>query len=179
MELASQPAILPALWDHEINRQMNQTQTSLVLGNLKALFLAVILAVLLVTAYEFAQAVVDQVQYSGQGEAMLSLGARMQIAALSAGFTAVIVAIACIPIWNLIGRRGLRSFRAATLLGFIATMVAWVVIFNWGGFGVRPVLEFRVIADGLPFAVFGAIAGAACWWQSPARHVSRQDALNQ
>ena len=124
-----------------------------VLLNARALVCGVLIAVLLVTAYTWAEAVLEG------GFFGLSPSETARIAALFAGVVALQLLMVCVPVWLLLARLHLSNWASAALLGFIAPLAYWIITSE------GEILD--LVRSGLPYALSGAVAGLVVWWARP------------
>ncbi|MEO5706054.1 MAG: hypothetical protein ABIT10_04640 [Alteraurantiacibacter sp.] len=139
---------------------MAAQKSRLILENLSALFLAVVVATMLTTAYTFGAELLAQSQ--GLGMIFITPFGVALIAARYSATVASLVAFSCVPIWMLFGKLGRQSYRSAAALGFAATISAcWLL--------KAPEYGIQELPQWLPYCFIGALAGVVCWRFSPAK----------
>ena len=126
----------------------------------RALGCGVIVAVVLASAYTWADATIS-------GEyALLTPAGATSFAAIISSLTAVQALIVCVPLWLLFERFGWDSWLAAAGLGFIAAPISWLVTNRLEG-SVQTVPE--LLQGTLPYSLCGAAAGLTIWLMRPRR----------
>jgi hypothetical protein len=132
-----------------------------ILANAKALAIGVVVAVGLVTGYEFAAAKLDELR---RGPLFFPPDAVATYAAIYSAYAAVLIGLLCFPVWLLLAKYRLTGWPAAAALGFLATLAFWIGDNIDDAAGVR-----ERIGSGLLYGLFGAIAGLSTWRARPGR----------
>jgi hypothetical protein len=137
-----------------------------VMLNTCALVCGVIVAVVLASAYTWADATIDG------GYPLLSPLEAMQVAAMLSGLVALEILVVCVPVWLLVERFGWANWAVAAALGFVAPPIWWILN-NWiEGSGET---ALQLLPGTFPYAVCGATAGLSIFWTRP-KHEKQTDA---
>jgi hypothetical protein len=112
----------------------------------------ILVGVALTTMFEFTRAAL----FDPPG-AILPPSAVAEAAFLFSTSDALVIICFSVPIWLLATRLGLESPLTAAILGFIVTLTVWTMD------NYPPLQSLR---SGLPYAIFGGIAGLTIWWTS-------------
>jgi hypothetical protein len=138
--------------------QGRATLSRAIAQSMRALALGIVVGVLLTASFEFAKAGLRG------PNTLLPSSAVVEASVLFSLYYALVICLICVPVWLALHRLRLASPSAAALLGFTATLCIWTVN------NVAPSFtRLQVIELGLPYALFGGVAGVAVWWANSAR----------
>ena len=136
--------------------------------NARALVFGFLVAVVMCTAYVYAEAKIAEQNLPAGSHMMMTAEDRACFAAIASGIFAIIIVAVSAPIWVLLKRYRLENAFAAALVGFFVTLGIWVGD-NWSPTNSL----FELIRSGIIWAVCGAIAGLATWWARPVPRMDR------